>query len=250
MAISISNITNNAALYQSANVAIAKRGNAATDPLGAANQRIEQQLNSTNVKLSSFSQLKSSFADLQTAAKGLSDPLKTNTNTALTKAAQSFASAFNTATNSVNSARDARNNGALANDSRARSVGYDLKSILANGNNTSDLKKIGINLQANGTISVDNTTLQNALQANPNAVKDTLARVGKQAELVSTKELATTGNVGGSVNALSNLNNSLETQLAEQKKLASASQNAVQQQGALFGNTSTAVASYLQTLAL
>lgn len=250
MAISISNITGNAALTQSANLAIAKHGNTATDPFGAANRRVEQQLSSTNVKLSSFSQIQSGFADVQTAARGLSDPGKTGASADVVKAAQQFASAYNTAINSVNSARDARKNGALADDTRALIAGNDLKSIVTSGSNASDLKKIGISRASDGTVSVDVTALQNAMLANPNAVADTLSRIGKQAEKVSAKELAATGNVGGAVGALSNRNKYLETQLSEQKNLAAASQNTVQKQAANFSGSSSAVASYLQTLAL
>ena len=74
--------------------------------------------------------------------------------------------------------------------------------------------------------------------------------IGKQADQVATKELSATGNVGGSVNALSSLNNKLATQLADQQKLAATSANAVQLQTANFSGNSSAVSSYLQMLAM
>jgi Flagellar hook-associated protein 2 C-terminus len=244
MSITLSNPSYNTALNQSASQAIAKRASQTTDPFSAANQRVAQQISTTGVKLSSFSKIKSGFDGLQTAAKDLSDPGKTD----LGKLAQSFASAYNVADSSVNSSTG--KNSTLAKDTRASLAGIDLKNIVTG--NASDLKKIGINLQSDGTLSVDNKALQSAIQANPDAVKSTLTKIGLQATRISTKELAATGNVGSSVNALSSLNNSLATQLSNQKSLSAAYVNSVQKQFANFSTASnaSAISSYLQTLAL
>lgn len=253
MSMTLGNMTSIAALKQSANSAIAKRDSVAVDPFGAANKRVEQQLNSADVKLSSFSQIKSGFAGVQTAAKDLSDSKKTGSSADIVKAAQSFATAYNTANSSVNTAvnGDGKKSGSLATDAHARLAGNDLKSIVSSGSNASDLKKIGISLKSDGSLSVDTAALQNAIQSNPNAVKDTLSRVGKQAEQVSTKELATTGNVGRSVNELTDLSKGLTTQLAEQKKLAAASQDAVQMQFAnLSSNAASGIDSYMKIFSL
>lgn len=253
MSITLGSMTRTATLNPSANLAVAKHGGIAIDPFGAANQRVEQQLNPTAVKLSSFSQIKSGFADVQTAAKDLSDPKKTATSSDIAKAAQSFATAYNAANNAVDAAvnGDGKKSGSLAGDVRARIASTGLRSIVTGGSNVTNLKKIGISLKPDGTLAVDTTALQNAIQTNPNAVKDTLSKIGKQAEQVSAKELATTGNVGSSVNTLSNISKNLEAQLAEQKRLATASQDAVQRQVANITNTTAGgVASYLQTLSL
>lgn len=253
MAITLNSMTRTAALSQSANVAIAKHGTASTDPFSAANQRVTQQLNSTAVKLSAFSQIKSGLANVQLAAKDLSDPQKTVSSSDLIKTAQSFAAAYNTASDLTNASvkADGKRSGALAEDVRAHIASSDLKSIVTSGSNVTDLKKIGINLSSDGTISVETIAMQNAIQADPNAVKNTLSKIGQQAGQVITKELATTGNVGGSVNTLSNLSKKLETQLAEQTRLAATSQATVQQQVAGISNTAASgVASYLQTLSL
>ena len=254
MAITLSSMTNIATLTQSANLAIAKHGGGvSSDPFGAANLRVEQQLSSTDVKLSSFSQIKAGFASLQTAATDLSDPKKTGTSADIVKAAQSFATAYNNTGNAVSLAinGDSKTSGTLAGDVRAGLASNDLKSIVSSGSNTADLKKIGINLKSDGTLSVDTVALQSAIQADSSAVKDTLSRIGKQAEQVSTKELATTGNVGRSVNMLSNLSNSLETQLVEQTRLAAASRDAVQRQAASFSYTAASgIESYMNIFSL
>ena len=254
MAVTLSSMVNIAALTQSANVAIAKHGGDITsDPFGAANLRVEQAISSTDVKLSSYSQIKSGFADIQTTSRDLSDPKKTGASADIVKAAQSFASAYNTTANAASSAinGDSKTVGALSGDARANLANNDLKSILTSGSNTADLKKIGINLKSDGTLSVDTAALQSAIQSDPNAVKDTLSTVGKLADQVSTKELATTGYVGGSVNTLSNFSKSLETQLAEQKRLAAASQDAVQATLANFSSTAASgIESYMKIFSL
>lgn len=251
MAITLSNITQTAALYRSADAAATQRGNSATNPLDAASQRVTQQLSSTVVKLSSFSQIKSGFASVQTVAKDLSDPNKTGTSADIVKAAQAFASAYNTATKAVNLAvnGDGKKSGALAGDGRASIASSDLKSIVSNGSNASDLKKIGINQKADGTVSVDTVALQNAIQADPNAVKGTLSKIGKQTDQIATKELATTGNVGSSINNLSSLSKSLESQSASLKKLGTALQDSGQSQIA-SSIVSGAIKTYLQIFSL
>lgn len=250
MATSLSTITQTTALYRSADLAAARRGSSVTaNPLNAASQRVVQQLGSTVVQLSSFSQIKSGFDSLQTAAKDLSDPKKTTTSADIVKVAQSFTSAFNTTSKAVNLAisGDGKKSGALSGDGRATLVSNDLKSIVSSSNNVSDLKKIGISKKADGTLSVDTTALQNAFQANPNSVKDTLSRIGKQAEQVATRELAATGSVGGSINRLTDLSKNLESQSAGLKSLGSVFQDTGQ--GSANSLVSGAIKTYLQIFA-
>lgn len=247
MTITLSSLTQTADLYRSADLAATQRGRSATNPLDAASQRVTQQLSSTEVKLSSFSQIKSGFASVQTVAKDLSDPKKTSTSTDIVKAAQSFANAYNTATKAVGLALngDGKKGGALTGDGRANIANRDLKGIVSGGSNSADLKKIGINQKADGTVSVDTVALQKAIHSNPNLVKDTLSKIGKQADQVSTKELATTGNVGRSIHNLDSLSKSLESQSSNLKALGTSLQDKGQSPTA-----SNAIKNYLQTFAL
>jgi len=240
-------------MNQSANLAIAKRGEVTSDPFSAANQRVEQQLSSTGVKLSSFSQIKSGFANVQSASKDLADPKKTGTADDIVKAAQSFAAAYNGTSSAVKVALsgDGKQAGALEGDVRVRIAAGDLQSIVTNGSNVADLKEIGINVKSDGSISVDATALKNAIQSDAAAVKSTLSKIGQQADQVSAKELSSTGNVGRSVDTLSNLSKNLENQLAVQKNLATASQATVDQQVAGFsGSATSGAAAYLKMFSL
>lgn len=252
MAITLDSMTNVAMLNQGSGTFATAGVSHVADVLAQANKRVEQKLDATKVQLSAFGQINSGFADVQSASKALSDPKKTGTATDVEKTVQAFAAAFNNAAKTVSTAINGmgKESGVLANDVHARLAANDLKSVVTSGSNTADLKKIGISMNKDGTMSVDAKALQSAIQANPDAVKDILANVGQQAEQVSTKDLAKTGNIGGAVNTLSGRAKSLETQSAEQQKLASASQAAVQQQSAKMGSATSSIAAYMQMFSL
>ncbi len=244
MAITLNSLTNNALLAQNANQAIAKQASNSADPLNAANQRVPQQINSTGVSLSPYSQLLSGFSGVQAAAKVLSDPTKINNAADLAKAVQSFANAYNTTTSAANSAA------AIGRNLNASQSANDLNNIVSSGSNTSDLKKIGVNVNSDGTLSVNAAALQSALQTNPDAVKSTLSNIGKQADQIASNELSASSNVSSSANAFNNRYYNLVSQLSTQQNLSVTSADTVQQQVANFSGNSSAVSSYLQMLAM
>lgn len=251
MAIPLDSMVLNTTLNQQPRVSNSIKADQATGAFDLANQRIGQQISSTNVQLSAFGQIKSSFADIQSAGKSLSAPGKSSTTEDITKAVQTFADAYDKATNVVNTALngDGKSAGALAGDAHATLASFDLKTVVTNGNNTADLKKIGISVNQNGTLSVDAKALQSAVQSNPGSVQDTLARVGAQAVQATQKELGGTGNVGGAVNTLNTRARNLGARAAAQQKLATDSQNTVQQQLATVNNNAAGgIAAYTQML--
>ena len=252
MAITLDSMTNIATLNQGSGTAAYAGVSRLADALTQASKRVEQKLDATKVQLSAYGQINSGFANVQSAGKALSDPKNTGTATDVEKAVQAFAAAFNNAAKAVSTAVNGtgKESGVLTDDAHARFAANDLRSIVTGGNNASDLRKIGISVNKDGTLSVNAKALQSALQANPNAVKDTLAKVGQQAEQVSAKDMAKNGNIGGAVNALSSRAKNLETQSAEQQRLISASQATVQQQSAKLGNASSSIAAYMQMFAL
>ena len=242
MAITLDSMVLNTTLSQQSRITSSIKADQATGAFDLASQRIGQQVSTTNVQLSAFGQIKSSFVDIQSAAKSLSAPGKTSTTEDITKAVQTFASAYNNATSTVNTALtgDGKSPGALAGNALANLTSFDLKRVVTSGTNTADLKKIGVNANKDGTLSVDTKALQSAVQ-------DTLAKVGAQAGQVSQKELASNGNVGSSVNTLSTRANYLTAQATAQQKLATDSQNAVLQQSSIVNNNAASgIAAYMQ----
>ena len=250
MAITLDSMVFNATLSQQPRVSNSVQADQATGAFDLASKRIGQQVSATNVQLSAFGQVKSSFVDIQSAGKSLSAPGKASTTEDTTKAVQAFTDAFNKATQSVNTAIRGGTD-ALASGGHVALAALDLKKIVTSGSNSADLKKIGISVKQDGTLSVDAKALQNALQTNPNSVQDTLAKVGALAEQVAGKELANTGNIGGTVNASSARAKNLEFKAAEQQKLATNSQTVVQQQVANISKSATSgVAAYMQMFSL
>ncbi|MBI3903062.1 MAG: flagellar filament capping protein FliD [Nitrosomonadales bacterium] len=244
MAITLGSMTSIAALSQSVGVATPADATQTqvTDAFNLADKRAQRQLDSTNVQLSVFGQTKSAYADLQAAAKGLATPEKLNSAGEARTALQTFVDAYN---NAVKTTSAAVSGGA---DTRAILAANDLKRLVTNNNNAADLKKIGVSVNKNGSLSVDAKVLQGAAQTDLKAVKNTLGKIGAQTATVVSKELSEAGNIGGAVSSLSARAQSFQAKAAEQKKLATASLNTVQQQAANSGNTTGGIAAYLQTL--
>lgn len=203
----------------------------ASNALSKASERTSQQLESTKVQLSSYGQIKSSLSEVQSASKTLSDPQKTATVSDVKKAVEGFVNAYNKANSAVDKAvqGDGKRPGALADDSRAKVTDNNLQRSLSAGSNLADLKKIGITQGKDGSLSIDTTKLNAALQSNSSQVRSTVAGVASQVEKTATRELSSTGNVGSSVNALTNRSRDLQKQLSSQQDQAAATQRSVDQ---------------------
>lgn len=221
----------------------------ASAALKAANDRVTQQLDSAQVKLSAFGQIKNAFAQVESAAQGLSKLKSGTTSVDLKSAVSSFVNAFNQANSTVNSqTREKSGNtaaGALSSDMRARLAGNDLQRALTRGDTASNLAKLGITRSKDGSLAVDSKALQNALQANPEQVRSTLAAVGAQVETTASRELGSGGHVGSSVNALASRSRDLTAQQSQQQIAAAVTQISNAQTSGLFA---TGVAAYQQVL--
>ncbi len=208
----------------------------ASQMLTPASKRIGQQLESTNVRLSAYGQIKSSFSGAQTSATALTNAAtsKTATTSDVAKAAQAFVDAYNQAAKSVSSATaTGKQAGALATDLRAKSAGNDLAS-LTRGNGLANLKQAGITANTDGTLSLDTKALNSALQANPSATKNALSAIGQQVSASTGRELASTGNVGSSVNRLNSRAETLTAQQASLQQQAANLQSQTDKQGAVL----------------
>lgn len=233
--------------------AASKPGGASANLATAANDRLGRELQSTNVKLSAYGQIKSAFGGAQTAATGLTAAAtsKTATNADIEKAAQAFVSAYNQATQSVSSATgtSAKQVGALATDSRARAAGTDLARSITGNTSPASLKQIGITMNKNGTMSLDTKALQAALQSNPSQAKGALANLGQQVNAATSRELASTGNVGISVGKLTTQAQTLTSrQQTLQQTTASTQSQLEQQKTTLNYATANSLAAYQKVL--
>lgn len=211
------------------------------DRIGAATQKPLERLNrnveSTKVQLSAFGQVKSATAQVESVAKNLQSSDKLSTIDEVKKAVQNFVGAVNNQRTIVaqvsGSAKDSNNAtvGALAGDSRARSVTNDVRRAVqgTGGSNESALKQIGISVAQDGSLKVDTKKLEAAYAADPNAVTGALKQIGNNVEEVANRQLSNSGNLGGSINRLNErLGNYQQTQANYQAGLK-ASQQAVDQ---------------------
>jgi len=252
----ISDIANgmraNALLYGSGTSTSSIGGSAAagaiTKAFEQADKRVQQQRDVTSAQLSSFGKLKSSFVDVQGTAKALVN-LKADANaTDLGKAASAFVTAFNSA---VKTAQSSQTQAASVGEATsARRAGTDLRQTISNNSSLADgLKNIGITQQADGSLALDSTKFQAAVQADPAALRATVTQLGQQGQALATRELADTGNVGSTLKALDNRSRSLQARQAEQQSaLASLQANANPQanpQANAYGNrVATGLAAY------
>lgn len=193
-----------------------------------SNDRIGQQLQSTNVQLSSYGQIKSSFAGLQGAATALGDAAasKTATSADLKKAVQGFVDSYNQAAKSVAGIKT----GALADNGRARLAANDLSRSLTAGNGLGDLRQLGISRGKDGSLSIDTKALDQALQTNADKVKGAMADLGRQVGTTMSRELASRGNVGAGVASLTDKVKVLTQQQTTQQQQSAAVLQAIGEQ--------------------
>lgn len=213
--------------------------------LAPATQRLTQQLDAANVKLSAYGQIKSAFASANSAALGLSKAA-TGTATAnadVVKAAQAFVNTFNQATQTLNSAVNGGDTGtgttpgALTADLRAKFAGNDLAQSINNATGLANLKQAGISQDKNGVLTLNTAALTQSLQSNPTQTKNALLSLGQQVSTSTGRELSSSGNVGASVNQLTNQTQTLTGQQKILQQQATAIQAMLDQQSSVISNT-------------
>ena len=221
----------------------------ATRAVQKADQRVRQQRDVVAVQLSSFGKVKSAFADAQAVAAALSDTKQTSTEADIRRAAGNFVKAFNSAVQTTRSA--ATQPGTPVEGSRARAAETVLRRSVDTDAALADLRKIGVTQQANGTLAIDSAVFDAALSADSGAVRSALSRVGQQVDRSAGSQLADSGNIGRTVNALGERAKSLETRQADQQALAAAAQQTVSAQANRFNDSlNSGAAAYQRVFSL
>ena len=220
--------------------------------LDSANKRISAQISQTSVQLSSYGQIKSGFASLQNTGQALTTLAKNASVSDVSKATQSFVDAYNSTNSAISTAvkGNDKSAGTLAGNALANRSGSDLHRIVVSNSSSADLKNIGISVNQNGSLTVDTKALEKAVQANPDAVKNTLAKLGQQANTTATNELSSSGAVGSAVNSLNQRAKSLATQQTQEQSLAASAQAAIQQSANQTSGFSSGIADYMKIFSL
>lgn len=214
-------------------------------------KRIQQQRGAVSVELSSVGKLKAAFSEVQKTSRALTDSQQPLADASVRKAAEGFIKAFNTATQAARSTTARQSQ--LADNDRARAAEADLRrSLSADTEISVDLKKIGITQQTDGTLAIDAKKLDDALKAEPAAVRNALSRAGEQADRIATRELSNNGNTGGgSVNSSDSRARNIEARQAEQQTQATAAPQTVSAKSSTLDNDpNTGVAAYQRIFSL
>ncbi len=201
-------------------------------------QRLEKNVESAQVQLSAFGQVKSATAGVQNAAKNLQDNKQLASAEDAKKVAQKFVDAVNLQRETVNqvsrSDKPARSeqSAPLAGEARLRSATNDVRQAVEGtaGKNESALKQAGISVGQDGALKLDAKKFEQAFAANPNQVTDTLNRIGKEVAEVSAKQLSSNGVVGSSINKLTEKVDNLQNRQNDFQARTEQSQRSAQEQ--------------------
>lgn len=181
--------------------------------LQKASNRIQAQVEGTNVQLSAFGKLQSAVAQTQTSAKaaaGLSASAKAeDVKTAATRLVEAFNTSIDTAKGAASAA------GETATGRNALRVGRELtRAVASDGSTLTALKQIGASVNADGKLVLDKTKFDAAQTANATDVRNNLVKLGQKIDKAALKELGNDGSIGSTVSALNQRSSTLKYQQA------------------------------------
>lgn len=185
---------------------------------------VQSQLTMSGMQLSSIGQLKSSVSNAQLSAKALGGLTAASSAEDVTSAASRFVEAFNLAIKAAKSTATAPGT-SLADTNGVGRITADLKrAVEAGGGGANTLKKMGIDVLADGTMTLNSTKFDAALKAGPSAMRSALSRLGNTVEKTAGAELGERGAVSSVLSSFNNRSNGLKAQQtaiqSTEKKLA------------------------------
>jgi len=85
----------------------------------------------------------------------------------------------------------------------ASNAANSLRRAASTSSVRSDMQSLGITQKSDGSLAIDTKKLDQALAANPNAVKETAGRVGSQLQQNATSQLSENGGISRTLSSLS-----------------------------------------------
>lgn len=247
------------------NITLRQSGNSAVAafPVNAVHPATERGLQRTEaipeppqeksrVQISRQGKLRLALADIQDTGKALKESEKSSSADQVRKSLQDFIGAYNAVNNTANSSLPgtlADKGEALSGDNRINQAGIDLNSVVTAGNIATELGKIGITANRDGSLKLDSQALDKAYQENPQGVAGTLANLGLRAEGAVARQNDTRGNT---INAINNRARDYAALQNAQQTRIDASQNEIQQR-AIQNNRAFSlrgIESYQRTISL
>jgi flagellar capping protein FliD len=227
------NVTSIANLYRSLQTTVAAPADPVQRGLDKASTRLEGQRLTNEVQLSAYGQVKSGFSRVEAAGKALAktdsiSPADTK------KALEAMVSAFN----------DSRSAATSTTPGYASNAANTLRRAASSDSMRTDLQSLGITQKSDGSLAIDTKKLDQALAANPNAVKETAGRVGGQLQQSATRALNENGGISRTLNALSSRAQQIEMQQSGLQGLSGV------QSSSNNSNSATGIDSYLRVFSL
>lgn len=180
--------------------------------LAKAEKRIQAQVDTTTAQLSTLGKLKAAVAAAQTVGRALGSLSATASSGSEKAALTSLVGAVNSAIGAAVADTGSKGTSRVKKDFQ-RAVASDQSSVDA-------LKKVGVSLNAQGSVVVDSAKLDAAQKADPAAVRATLTALGRRVDAAASQELDGTGRVGGALASLTQRASELQRQQSALASLA------------------------------
>jgi flagellar capping protein FliD len=222
------NVTGIANLYASLQTTSVSSGSKVSRSFDQAANRLENELQSTEVKLSAYGQVKAGFAGIEAAGQTLAKGDKVSA-ADTKKALQSLVDAYN----------QTRSAAAGTEPGFATNAANSLRRSVASSGMNDELQALGITRGSDGSLALDTKKLDAALAADTGAVQKAAASLGSAMQPVATRALSESGGINRTLESLNARASSLEGQ---QSGIASLIE--LQKQSGSYG-ASSGIASYL-----
>jgi len=186
--------------------------NKITPALGKAHERVRTQLQGESTSLSQLGQYKATVADLSAAAKTLSQVGADTSVADGIQGAERFVAAYNLAMKAAQPDETSSASSTLAASRR---------SLTNTDTGRSQLAKLGMSRQPDGTLKLDAAVLKKALTSDASKGMSTLAQLGKAIGKRADNELSSTSRLATSTNLYTDRASQLKQQQARLKEVAS-----------------------------
>ena len=149
---------------------------------------IQGPADSSSTRVSSIGKLKSAVSEVQLASRALLSLTSTTSSASVKLAAGSLVTAYN---NAMQAARSAAATAGTGSDSAsARRAGRELlQSVTADVTTLASLKKLGISVLPDGTLTLDSKTLDSAQLADRGSAQAALGTLATRLDQSATQEL-------------------------------------------------------------
>lgn len=205
------NVTNLANLYRAQQTVSVSALDPVQKAMKKGSARLEDLQQSTEVKLSSYGQVKAGFARIQDAGETLTKSASLSAANAK-QALQSLVSAYN----------ETRSVAAATAPGSASNAANSLRRTAASDGMRADLQTLGITRQNDGSLAIDAKKLDQALASNSTAVKEALSRVGGQFGQNASRALSENSGLNKTLNALATQNQQLQARENDYRNFANA----------------------------